>query len=147
MDGGEPVLFSDFDFGSLDPKIESVVPVHTAASAVVEILQWAESAVDFAGAGARIAGLHCLLDPINAPFKSLADISVASGISRAALSHAITNLLDSHNIRLSFRLPGSRENCAAAQRRALENGTHVSLKSRKHDNVQSQGRSENGPES
>ena len=132
IDDGTPVRTADFDFGALDPEIQSrsLIPIDMVTSSFVRILEWAQSAENLTGVGARIASLQVLLDPVNGKYKSLSEVARASGFGRATLSKALVNLRDAYGLQLS--LYSGRENCRAAQLSALERGTHSSFCSHKN---------------
>ena len=128
LDDGVPVRMCHFPFAALDPEIPSLVAMETVTAGFIKILDWVQSGSDFKAAGARVAALRVLLDPVNGRYRSLSQIASDSGISRAALSHALTALCDSCGVRLSFRMPGARANCRRAQLAAVAAGTHASRK-------------------
>jgi len=132
LDDGMPVRVTQFDFDALDPEVPSLVPIDTIAAGFIKILAWVQGGAESKSAGARLGALQVLLDPVHGRYRSLAEVSREFGISRAALSKALIDLRDDYGIRMGLQLPSGRQNCAAAQKLALQNGTHASNKTRRN---------------
>jgi hypothetical protein len=141
-----PVVHFDWNAVSGEPVTEDQVPVATAASAIMRILDWLTASRNFHYTGTKTHMLRTLLDPINGEFRTMAEIARAGGISRAALSKAFTDLRDTYGIRLcGGKLNSSRAIYREAQLRLAAEHHHASDTVRKNSTDPSRGNPEMNP--
>jgi hypothetical protein len=131
-DEGQLVPRVDFNYDAIDgPKAEKLFSMAEIAAGFSQILDWVENSGDLASAGGKIHALRTYLDPVQAKFRSLAEIERAAGVSRAAVSDWLLELRDFYNLKANFRGPFVRQHCREGQLSALAAGRHSSNRTRK----------------
>jgi hypothetical protein len=133
-DSGEFIRSVDFDWNALDgpDENEKTVAWSQMIAAFSEILHWLSQSRTPALVAGRVHTLFWWLNPVDAPYKSLSEISRAYSVPRATLSRALILLRDSLGLKISAgKLEHSRAAYREGQIRAVERGTHSSNFTRK----------------
>jgi len=142
-DSGKLEPVTHFSYSEVDRRLgfedeEDMVSFSDASASVALILQWVCGRVDsgkrhvpsIVSAGAKANALLWMIDPINARYKSLADIANAAGITRASASKSLLELRDQLGEIFPLRSMWARDNCRKAQHAAHRAGVHSSQRKR-----------------
>jgi hypothetical protein len=118
-----------------EPLTEGHIPIATATSAFMRVINWLSASRDFRFSGAKVHMLKVILDPVNGEFRNMSQIARECQISRATLSKAFTDLRTRYGW-AAGKLDSSRATYRETQLKLVAAGRHASNVVRKnHDGV------------